>query len=291
MFARDLAATATACMTANAITHPLEMLKTRQMLDSRGRGVGAVARSVVMTEGVRALWKGITPALARGAVSGGGRLAGYNALKAQAERRGMLGKTGDGTAAAEIVLRAAMAVTSASVSQLAAAPFDLARTRQTMCTGTPPALPAVIREVVALRGVVGLFTGVVPLLGRTVLFNISQLLTYDAAKERTMALLGTRGSDDPADHVLAAGPASMAAGFAATMASCPAENVKTVMQAETTQSTGRGLAGTVAWITRTQGVAAFWRGWVPLYLKLGPHTLIVFVLSEKCRGMLGVRSV
>ena len=55
---------------------------------------------------------------------------------------------------------------------------------------------------------------------RTVSFNVSQLLTYDVAKKHAMVLMDTD------DHVVAAVPASAAAGFAATMASCPAENGK-----------------------------------------------------------------
>ena len=104
-FRRDLSATASACMIANACTHPLEMLKTRQMLG--GGGIISVARNVVGTEGALALYKGLTPALARGAISGGGRLAGYNALKASAERHGLTGSAGPGS---DVPLKALLAV-------------------------------------------------------------------------------------------------------------------------------------------------------------------------------------
>ena len=103
------------------------------------------------------------------------------------------------------------------------------------------------------------------------------------------------GSDDPAAHIAAAVPASAVAGFAATMASCPAENIKTVMQAKTSEAEAgnprRSMVETVSWMARTNGVLSFWRGWVPLYVRLGPHTLLVFVLSEKLRGLFQVRSV
>ena len=41
---------------------------------------------------------------------------------------------------------------------------------------------------------------------------------------------------------------------------------------------------------KTHGVRVFWRGWVPLYVKLGPHTLLVFLLTEKFRILMGVES-
>lgn len=85
---KDLGATASACMLANAVTHPLEMIKTRQMIS--GGGTIMVLSSTVRSEGMWALYKGITPALARGAVSGGGRLTGYFALKNLAISHGFL---------------------------------------------------------------------------------------------------------------------------------------------------------------------------------------------------------
>ena len=39
-------------------------------------------------------------------------------------------------------------------------------------------MAAVIKQVVVRRGVRGLFTGVVPLLGKTATFNVAQLGTY-----------------------------------------------------------------------------------------------------------------
>lgn len=92
------------------------------------------------------------------------------------------------------------------------------------------------------------------------------------------------------NHVVAAVPASAVAGFAATICSCPAENVKTVMQAETTKSTGRSVVSTIMWMGKEHGLRVFWRGWIPLYVKLGPHTLLVFLVTEQFRVVMGVES-
>jgi hypothetical protein len=43
-----------------------------------GRSVTHEVRRLLQSEGAGALYKGLAPALARGAVAGGGRLAGYN---------------------------------------------------------------------------------------------------------------------------------------------------------------------------------------------------------------------
>ena len=71
-----------------------ENIKVRQMLH-RSASTGSrpptslsVARRIVTEDGVSALYKGLSPALVRAVISGGGRLAGYNCLKGVCERAG-----------------------------------------------------------------------------------------------------------------------------------------------------------------------------------------------------------
>lgn len=242
----------------------------------------SVGLSIVRNEGVLSLYKGINAALLRAMVSGGGRLTGYNALKSAAARHGLLH---DGqSAAADTLWRSAMAVASACSAQLLAAPVDLVRTRQAVHSGDLASTPGtlrVVREVVAARGVAGLFAGSSALMVRAVTFNIAQLLTYDHARRRAGEALGC-GTDAVAVHVVA----SLAAGFAATTASAPAENIKTVLQVKP----GLNFAGACRHIVGNAGWLGFWRGWTPLYAKLAPHTLVVFVVLEQMRMLLGVET-
>ena len=69
----------------------------------------------------------------------------------------------------------------------------------------------------------------------------------------------------------------MISGFFATAFSAPAENLKTVQQARPEQRLARSLS-TVA----KQGI---FRGFLPLYLKVGPHTFVVFCVLEAIRGL------
>jgi hypothetical protein len=39
---------------------------------------------------------------------------------------------------------------------------------------------------------------------------------------------------------------------------------------------------------RREGVLAMWRGWIPSYLRLGPHFLMTFPLYEHIRAALGL---
>ena len=158
-----------------------QTIKTRQVL--QGGTTISLIQGIVKNEGVSGMYKGISPALLRAVISGGGRLAGYNFLKNRAIKMGALNPSGAATAS-EIPLRGVLAISAAVTAQLIAAPLDLIRTRQSMSAETSPSMQRVVKEILASHGVRGLFAGTTALLGRTVTFNFGQLLTYDAARSR-----------------------------------------------------------------------------------------------------------
>ncbi|KAI3975690.1 hypothetical protein MKX01_023116 [Papaver californicum] len=67
---------------ATALTNPTEVLKVRlQMNRDSGRGAITEMRKIVSEEGLRALWKGIGPAMARAAALTSSQLATYDEAK------------------------------------------------------------------------------------------------------------------------------------------------------------------------------------------------------------------
>jgi hypothetical protein len=78
----DFVSTSLACVSANLVTHPLEMLKVRQQVSVvPSLSFTALTQKIVKTEGTKALYKGLSAGLVRAVVSGGGRLTIYNQLK------------------------------------------------------------------------------------------------------------------------------------------------------------------------------------------------------------------
>ena len=49
------------------------------------------------------------------------------------------------------------------------------------------------------------------------------------------------------------------------------------------------LSGACRSIYREGGWGGFFRGWSPLYVRQAPHTLVVFVVLEQMRWLLGVK--
>lgn len=329
--AQEFVSSAAAASTANLITHPLETIKTRQVLFTgiRAPTMLDVSLEMVRSEGPLSLYKGIHAALIRGVLCGGGRLAGYYVLKQIGVSRGLLRADVDeieiagrnlalhprGTvptqdkqrlseaeptlmecssewcwqqqqqrqqqtpsSAAQMAIRAAMAVLAGCGAQLLAAPIDLVRTHQAMSQGRSLTIWMTSVNVIREHGVIGMWAGSYASLLRASVFNISQLLTYDEMRVTAERWLEAPGSS-PWVHAWA----SASAGVVATTVSCPAENVKTVMQ----QNPALALTTACRRIHATGGIRAFFRGWLSLYAKVGPHTLATFLMMEQLRLWMG----
>ena len=280
---RDFGCASVGCCIANCFTHPLETIKVRQILNKRASpSTMTVGITMVRTEGMGALYKGINAAFLRAIISGGGRLSGYNLLKDTATTNGLMNDKQSATT--DILLRGSMAVTAACSTQLLATPFDLVRTKQAAHIGNLVSTPSALRifsDVVATRGACGLFAGSTALMSRAITFNLSQLLTYDYARQKSSAMLGL--SADAVEVTLCA---SLIAGLASATASAPSENIKTVMQMNPRLDFTRACR----YIVNRHGRLGLWRGWTPLYLKQAPHTVVMFVVMEHLRGLMGVKA-
>lgn len=173
----------------------------------------------------------------------------------------------------------AMASTSGFLGGVAGNPADVLNVRMQHDAALPPADRRNYRH--ALDGLVrmtreegwrSLFRGVWPNSARAVLMTASQLASYDGFKRALLEL--TNAKDDLATHF----GASFAAGFVATTICSPVDVIKTrVMSAKEKE----GLVVMLARIYRSEGVGWMFRGWVPSFIRLGPHTIATFLFLEQ----------
>lgn len=133
------------------------------------------------------------------------------------------------------------------------------------------AISGIIR-MVREEGWSSAFRGVWPNSGRAVLMTASQLAGYDVFKQELLAR--TSMGDSTATHLTA----SLMAGFVATTVCSPLDVIKTrIMTAKDKQ----GIVSLLATITKTEGPAWMFRGWVPSFIRLGPHTIATFLVLEQ----------
>jgi len=173
----------------------------------------------------------------------------------------------------------AMASTSGFLGGVAGNPADVLNVRMQHDAALAPqdrrnykhAIDGLVR-MTREEGWRSLFRGVWPNSMRAVLMTASQLASYDEFKR--LLLTHTSLEDNLTTHFTA----SFLAGFVATTICSPVDVIKTrVMSAKES----KGLARLLADIYRAEGITWMFRGWVPSFIRLGPHTIVTFLFLEQ----------
>ena len=126
------------------------------------------------------------------------------------------------------------------------------------------------------EGVGSLWKGVWPNSSRAVLMTVGQLATYDGFKN--VLLKNTPMQDNLSTHFTA----SFLAGFVATTICSPVDVIKTrVMSSHEHKS----IAKLVGEITKAEGMRWMFKGWVPSFIRVGPHTVLSFLFLEQHKKM------
>jgi len=132
------------------------------------------------------------------------------------------------------------------------------------------------------RGFKGLYAGTSATVIRAAFLTSAQLGTYDIVKNNL--LVGVFGFDRDANSTHFVG--SLITSIAATTAANPADVVKT--RAMNCKVGDLGSMGHMKLIYRHEGLSAFMKGWWASYFRIGPHTIISFVIIEKVRQLIGL---
>jgi len=173
----------------------------------------------------------------------------------------------------------AMASTSGFLGGIAGNPADVLNVRMQHDAALPVdkrrnyknAIDGLVR-MTREEGWRALFRGVGANSMRAVLMTASQLASYDGFKR--VLLEKTNLEDNLTTHF----SASFLAGFVATTVCSPVDVIKTrVMSAHTKENL---LALLRKWVAK-EGVGWTFKGWVPSFVRLGPHTIATFLFLEQ----------
>lgn len=129
-----------------------------------------------------------------------------------------------------------------------------------------------LMRMVREEGLPSLWRGVWPNSARAALMTASQLASYDSFKQAI--LTRTSLPDNTTTHFLA----SLMAGFVATTICSPVDVIKTRIMS---QSDTTSILEFLAEAYRREGVTWMFRGWVPSFIRLGPHTIATFIFLEQ----------
>lgn len=141
-------------------------------------------------------------------------------------------------------------------------------------TGVFNALTRIVRE----EGVLTLWRGCIPTMGRAMVVNAAQLASYSQAKQY---LVKTEVFEEGIQlHFVA----SMMSSFITTVASMPVDIAKTRLQSMKVvdgKPEYRGTVDVLSRVIRQEGVFALRKGFTPYFSRLGPHTVLTFIFLEQ----------
>ncbi|CAL8401616.1 unnamed protein product [Boreogadus saida] len=280
----------TAACFADLITFPLDTAKVRLQIQGEGvglqgpgalryKGVFGTITTMVRTEGARSLYSGLVAGLQRQMSFASIRIGLYDSMKVFYTR---------GSDSAGIGVRLMAGCTTGALAVALAQPTDVVKVRfqaqarledgggggggRRRYNGTMDAY----RTIARTEGVRGLWRGCLPNITRNAIVNCAELVTYDLIKE--LILKHQLMTDNLPCHFSAA----FAAGFCTTVVASPVDVVKTrFMNSEPGRYDGAMRCALT--MLRKEGFSAFYKGFVPSFLRMGSWNVVMFVSYEQIK--------
>ncbi|XP_054799316.1 mitochondrial succinate-fumarate transporter 1 [Prosopis cineraria] len=265
---------------------PIDVIKTRLQLDRSGnyRGIVHCGTTVARTEGVRALWKGLTPFATHLTLKYALRM-GSNALFQTAFKDSKTGKissqgrllSGFGAG----VLEALAIVT----------PFEVVKIRLQQQRGLSPDLLKYkgpvhcARMIIKEEGFFGLWAGAAP----TVMRNGTNQAAMFTAKYTFDILLWKKHEGDgkvlqPWQSMIS----GFLAGTAGPICTGPFDVVKTRLMAQSRaggEVKYKGMIHAIRTIYAEEGLRALWKGLLPRLMRIPPGQAIVWAVADQIIGL------
>eukprot|EP00040_Diaphanoeca_grandis_P001024 m.17296 g.17296 ORF g.17296 m.17296 type:complete len:314 (-) comp11425_c0_seq1:65-1006(-) len=287
------------CMCGQSVANPMDVMKIRLQTQGQTAALGGKLKYpgmlsglgiIVREEGILGLYKGLSPALLREGSYSALRMGLYEPIKE------LLGATDP--ANTPLYLKIIAGGGAGALGGAIANPADLIKVRMQGDMATPGQKPRytglfnAFSSIASKEGVVnGLYRGVGPTASRGMLLTAAQLPSYDHIKH-TMLNMGLMADGKPLHFV-----SSFLAGFIAVGVTNPVDVVKTrVMNQKVDPITGKGVTYSSAihcftTVARTEGIAGLYKGFFPSWLRLGPHTVVTFLVMEQLRAQVGMRGI
>jgi solute carrier family 25 (mitochondrial dicarboxylate transporter), member 10 len=266
---------------ANAVTsaflNPLDVSKTRlQLSGTKDKTLIGTMRQLYREGGLVGLWRpGLTASAIREMLSSGPRAGFYPTVRDKVNEN--LNQNGD----RDLTVKIISAMITGTLGSLIANPIDLVKVRlmgnPDQYKGPLSALPEIYRS----EGIRGLYKGVAASTLRGAFIAAGELGTYDHSK--TVLRNNLNWKEGSELHVVA----SLITGVVAATVAAPFDLIKT--RAMHTTGEAMPISRILSDVIKHEGPLALFKGWLPSYLRLGPHALICFPVFEQIRRLLGLK--
>uniref|UniRef100_UPI00398F6C11 dicarboxylate carrier UCP2 n=1 Tax=Pristiophorus japonicus TaxID=55135 RepID=UPI00398F6C11 len=279
----------TAACIADLFTFPLDTAKVRLQIQGelksaaevgtlKYRGVFGTMATMVKTEGPRSLYSGLVAGLQRQMSFASVRIGLYDSVKQFYTK---------GSEHVGVGSRLLAGCTTGAMAVAFAQPTDVVKVRfqaqanvsgpNRRYNGTIEAYKTIAKE----EGIRGLWKGTLPNIARNAIVNCTELVTYDLIKD----LLMNNGllTDNLPCHFSSA----IGAGFCTTIIASPVDVVKTRYMNSAPGQYRSALNCAVTMFTK-EGQTAFYKGFMPSFLRLGSWNIVMFITYEQLKRALMV---
>lgn len=240
------------------------------------KGLFGTMEYLARTEGPKSLYGGIGPGLQRQCIFASLRIGFYDSIK---DFYSSLLPFDQANYSTIMTTRILSGVTSGAMAITVAQPTDVVKVRMQAKSGIKyhSSLHA-YRTIYRREGLAGLWSGLGPNVARNSIVNAAELVCYDTIKDLLMRQL--RMQDHLGTHFLSA----FSAGFVATIVASPIDVIKTrIMNARAGTYTGVLDCGRK--LFNENGMAAFYKGFTPSFMRMGSWNVVMFVTYEQLKQL------
>uniref|UniRef100_A0A2S2N6F5 Mitochondrial 2-oxoglutarate/malate carrier protein n=1 Tax=Schizaphis graminum TaxID=13262 RepID=A0A2S2N6F5_SCHGA len=270
-------------MGSAVFVHPLEVLKYRMQLSGEKGTISDHKNSfhaiinMAKKEKLSGFYKGISANFFRQLIFTSTRVGTYATLVDEMKKRGQ----------SNVVNNAIASMSTGALAAFISTPTDIAVVRMTADGRLPEESRRNYKHVFdALwkirkdEGVTGLWRGTGATVFRAMTANLTQLMSYDAAK---VYLMNNYNMEDGLKLHTAS---SMISGIVYSVCSNPMDVLKTRIQQQKIvdgKAEYSGIIEVVSTLLKTEGVTALWKGWPFYYLRVAPGTVLLFIFMEQLK--------
>ncbi|XP_048481780.1 mitochondrial uncoupling protein 4 isoform X1 [Plutella xylostella] len=281
---------------AEGVTYPCDLTKTRLQIQSEvattksgykleNYGMVITAKNIAKNEGIIKLWSGFAPMLQRHAIYSGCRLLLYEQYRKQ---------MGNDNGKMSLATTCFGGMFAGGLAQFIASPTDLVKVQmqaegRRLLQGRPPRFKNcrdAYLKLYAEGGILGFWRGAVPNVCRAALVNVGDLAAYDYTKRFLIEKQGFK--DNIPLHFISA----FTAGLVAAVVGNPADVMKTRLMNQPLGPDGKGLLykGMFDCFRQSvvnEGPLALYKGFFPLWLRMGPWALVNWLAFENIMIFIG----
>ena len=240
-------------------------------------GVFLMLLSKYREKGVRALWKGLSPALIRQMTYGSARYGSYEPIK---KRLGV-----DSSGNCPLWKKILAGAISGTCSSAFAVPSDVLKVRMmadnTSDPNKRPKMSKIIRDII--NDGIWFLSRDNSAASRACVGAMSELAIYDDVKQGILkyVFIESTGSSIKV-HVTAA----LVAGIVSCWCMNPFDVARSrLMNSSATEGKYNNMLDCFTKTAKSEGALALWKGFGPNYARIGPRVVIIFVVLEQLRDM------